>query len=514
MNNLIVTHGSDWTFDLIDEFYSHIEDIAVNEFGLDVYPNQIEIIGSEQMLDAYASVGMPIMYNHWSFGQSFLTQQAHYNRGLMGLAYEIVINSSPCIAYLMEENTIMMQALVMAHACFGHNAFFKGNYLFKQWTDAESIIDYLAFAKKYISECEDIYGPVEVERVLDACHALQLYGVDKYKRPPRLSVAEEEQRAKERREWQQSQLNEIWNTIPNSKSNEEDEEEKRFPESPHENILYFVEKNAPNLAPWKRELVRIVRKIAQYFYPQRQTQVMNEGFATFYHYQIMNRLYERGLVSDGFMLEFMQSHTNVVFQPEFDDPRYSGINPYALGFAMYKDIERVSMNPTDEDREWFGNQPWVGNGDWLKNTQTAMQNYKDESFILQYLSPKVIRDFKLFNILDDDRDPKIEVTAIHNKQGYRAIREALSRQYNIGHQIPDIQVYNVDRWGDRSITLRHNVVDRKPLYPENTRKVLQYLSYLWGYDVILQSVTTEDQIIAEYQIRDGETLLDVFELES
>jgi hypothetical protein len=118
---------------------------------LDTYPNQIEVITSEQMMDAYASVGMPIGYHHWSFGKQFVSVEQNYKRGQMGLAYEIVINSNPCIAYLMEENTMMMQALVIAHACYGHNSFFKGNYLFRTWTDAGSIIDYLVFAKNYIA---------------------------------------------------------------------------------------------------------------------------------------------------------------------------------------------------------------------------------------------------------------------------------------------------------------------------------------------------------------------------
>ena len=112
----------------------------------------------------------------------------------MGLAYEIVINSNPCIAYLMEENTMMMQALVIAHACFGHNSFFKGNYLFRTWTDAEAIIDYMVFAKRYISDCEERYGIEEVENLLDSCHALQNHGVDRYKRPNPVSMREEQER--------------------------------------------------------------------------------------------------------------------------------------------------------------------------------------------------------------------------------------------------------------------------------------------------------------------------------
>ena len=171
---------ADWDFDTLKRAYDAIEDIALNDLGLDVYPNQIEIIASEQMLDAYSSHGMPLMYKHWSFGKHFARDQMMYQKGYSGLAYEIVINSNPCIAYLMEENTMTMQALVMAHASFGHNHFFKNNYLFRQWTDADGILAYLDFAKKYIAKCEDEYGFEEVEAVLDASHALMDQGVFRY----------------------------------------------------------------------------------------------------------------------------------------------------------------------------------------------------------------------------------------------------------------------------------------------------------------------------------------------
>ena len=155
---------ADWTFELLQDYEREIARIAGN-FGLDTYPNQIEIINSEQMMDAYASSAMPINYHHWSFGKHFLGVQNSYRRGHMGLAYEIVFNSNPCIAYLMEENTLTMQALVIAHASYGHNSFFKNNYLFRTWTDAESIIDYMVFARKFIAECEQRHGVDEVEAV-------------------------------------------------------------------------------------------------------------------------------------------------------------------------------------------------------------------------------------------------------------------------------------------------------------------------------------------------------------
>ena len=227
--------GSEWTFELLETYDKEIARIAKN-YRLDTYPNQIEVITAEQMMDAYASVGMPISYHHWSYGKHFLHTQTHYQRGQMGLAYEIVINSDPCIAYLMEENTITMQALVMAHACYGHNSFFKGNYLFKTWTDASSIIDYLVFAKNYIAKCEEKHGYEEVENILDSCHALMNYGVDRYKRPQKISLQEERNRQEEREAYLQSQVNELWRTLPGS-SHHAHKEAPRFPQEPQENLL-------------------------------------------------------------------------------------------------------------------------------------------------------------------------------------------------------------------------------------------------------------------------------------
>ena len=190
MSQLLFDNG-EWDFDTLKRTYDAIEEIAVGEMGLDPYPNQIELISSEQMLDAYSSIGMPIFYHHWSFGKRFARDEAMYRKGYSGLAYEIVINSNPCISYIMEENTMTMQALVMAHAAFGHNHFFKNNYLFREQTDASGILDYLSFAKSYIARCEEQHGISAVERILDVAHALMEQGVDRYGRRTRPRLADE-----------------------------------------------------------------------------------------------------------------------------------------------------------------------------------------------------------------------------------------------------------------------------------------------------------------------------------
>jgi spore cortex formation protein SpoVR/YcgB (stage V sporulation) len=480
---------SEWSFELIDRYYGEIERVAL-AYGLDTYPNQIELITAEQMMDAYASVGMPVNYHHWSFGKHFLSTEKSYKRGHMGLAYEIVINSDPCIAYLMEENTMTMQALVIAHASYGHNSFFKGNYLFRTWTNADSIIDYFLFARNFIAECEERHGEEEVELLLDSCHALMTVGVDRYKRPQKLSLAKERERQKEREAYQQSQVNALWRTLPEREAKEGKVAAPRFPPEPEENLLYFIEKSAPLLEPWQREIVRIVRKIAQYFYPQRQTQVMNEGWACFWHYTIINTLYDEGLLADNFMLEFLQHHTNVVFQPPYNARYYSGINPYALGFSMWMDIKRICEDPTEEDRQWF---PEIAGSDWRVTFDFAMRNFKDESFIAQYLSPKLMRDLRLFAVLDDDRNAQLHIAAIHDEGGYARVRRILSEQYNIGSREPNIQVYNVDTRGDRTLTLRHGAHMRRPLGTA-TAEVLRHVARLWGFAVRMETVDEDGNV--------------------
>ena len=484
--------GADWDYEKVRRVYDAIEKVALGEMGLDTYTNQIEVITSEQMLDAYSSIGMPLFYKHWSFGKHFARDEAMYRKGQRGLAYEIVINSNPCISYIMEENTMTMQTLVIAHAAFGHNHFFKNNYLFQQWTDADGILDYLSFAKSYISHCEERYGHAMVERVLDAAHALMNHGVHRYPRRRGPDLRNEEKRARERLEHAEATFNDLWRTVPakaGGASPLSDRDRRRtLLELPEENILYFLEKKAPRLHGWQREVLRIVRHVAQYFYPQRQTKVMNEGCATYCHYRILSRLHEQGELTDGAWMEAMHSHTNVVFQPDFDDRRYGGINPYALGFAMMQDIERIATQPTAEDRAWFPDL--AGKGDAMGALRDAWANYRDESFILQYLSPALIRKFRLFHIADDAREQEMQVAAIHDERGYRAVRQALARQYDIAWAEADIQIVDVDLVGDRKLMLEHHVMNQILLEEEEARAVMQHLADLWGYEVVLDEVET------------------------
>ena len=274
--------------------------------------------------------------------------------------------------------------------------------------------------------CEERHGGSAVEETLDAAHALMDQGVFRYQRRKK-HLDEEKQRLRERMEHAERTFNDLWRTVPvqaeavePSEAEQFIAERKRKLQLPEENLLYFIEKKSPSLATWQRDLLHIVRNIAQYFYPQKQTKVMNEGCATFVHHYIMNALYDKGLLTDGAMLEFNHMHANVLTPPDFDDPRFGGINPYALGFAMMTDIRRISTEPTNEDREWF--PEFAGSGDWRAVLRDAWANYRDESFIQQFLSPHLMRSLHLFALKDKEADSHYTVTSIHDERGYKRLR--------------------------------------------------------------------------------------------
>ena len=194
----------------------------------------------------------------------------------------------------------------------------------------------------------------------------------------------------------------------------------------------------------------------------------------------MNRLHEKGLITDGSQLEFLALHANVLYQPNWNDKRYSGLNPYKLGFEIFRDIERMCKNPTAEDEFWF---PEIVGQDSLSLIKDVVANYRDESFILQFLSPKLIRDFKLFLVHDDRHNEKnYTVKAIQNEQGYQQIREKLASQYEREVYVPKIEVSRADK-EERTLWLEYTSINGRDL--QEPERMLKHVRRLWGYPVIL-----------------------------
>jgi stage V sporulation protein R len=489
MRELRHLSGSEWTLDDLIAIEGACAKHAAR-YSLDTFPNQLEVITSEQMLDSYVSSGLPVNYGHWSFGKHFLIENAKYRTGANALAYEIVINTNPCIAFLMEDNSLAMQALVIPHACFGHNSFSKGNYLFRQWTQPDAILDYMLFARNYVADCEERYGFDKVEQTLDALHALRDQGLDKYKRPRKLDTRKERaEQAKRLSEAQETMRQaEYYSLVPQAaKAAKAD---AVFPANPEENLLYFIEKHAPKLEPWQRELARIVRKIAQYFYPQRQTQVMNEGWATFWHHRLIYDMYDAGQIDQGILLECLHSHTNVIKQRE-----YSSLNPYALGFAAWNEIKRVCESPTDEDREYL---PDIAGKDWLETFHDTMQNYRDESFLLQFLTPKLVRDFRFMNIQSREGLDHWTVNHTAGPEDFKAIRSELSAGYRLETSMPEISVVRYAHDTDRKLVLHHQSYNGKMLHKAQAEQTLKHLRLLWGFDVSLETIDQNGQMLAAF----------------
>lgn len=484
--------GKNWSQSMIEDIWIEIEK-AAKVYDLDYYPPQIEIISAEQMIDNYCSVAMPVMYNHWSFGKQFMRESKSYKSGKSGLAFEVVINSNPSISYIMDSNTLGLQILVLAHAGVGHSSFFKNNYLFKQYTDASTIIDFLVYARSYINQCEEKYGADEVEKLLDACHALQLFSVDKVL-PPKPKTKEMRAalaRAKEQHELDSANF--LWDNLFFNK----EKKQKTTTKLHEDNLLKFIQTHSAILKDWQKNIIGIVLYLAQYFYPQMQTQVGNEGFATFWHYTLMNDLYERDIIDDGIMLEFIDNHNSVIHQTPaltrhslsgdfIQNPYYSGFNPYYLGFNIYNDIKRICTDPTEFDKKTMPN--FIGK-DWVDSIKDLAYNFIDDSFIMQGLSPALAEKMRLFSLYHHQDETVSTFTNTASEGHYANIKHKLSKQYCLHERLPEIYISNCDFHSSRRLTVMYKPKGEEELHQDYTRKTMSYVHKLWGSIVELRETS-------------------------
>ena len=358
------------------------------------------------MLDAYSSIGMPLFYKHWSFGKHFARNEAMYRAGMQGLAYEIVINSNPCISYIMEENTATMQTLVIAHAAFGHNHFFKNNYLFQQWTDADGILDYLEFARDYIAQCEERYGEAAVERLLDAAHALMSHGVHRYPRAARhRSARRGKARARTARARREGVQRSVAHRAGQATTAEHDPTADGAPARAAANCrrrTSSISWRRPRrgCSPGSAKCCASCAIIAQYFYPQTQTKVMNEGCATYVALQDHEPAAREGPAHrrrDGGIPAL--AHQRGV---PAGIRRSALLRHQPLRARLRHDAgHRAHLQRTRPPRTSSGSPHIAGSGDPMAVLRDVWANYRDESFILQFLSPRLIRQFGLFHVLDD-----------------------------------------------------------------------------------------------------------------
>ncbi len=486
--------------------------IGTEKYELDVYPNQIEIIRFDQMLDAYTTTGLPHSYRHWSFGKRRMQEEQKYDAS-KHTAYEIVINSVPVISYLMDNNLPLTQLLVIAHAAYGHNAVFKNNYLFKENTDADTILLDNERMRDYVAECEKKYGEAEVRTLLNFCHAMRFVDTSDHIRRRKLSPREQEQKQKDA--ILQAHLNPPKSSVFNQAANQNkvSAEEWAHPRKGEANILGFIADNGPHLPEWKRNIMRMSSRLAQYFKPQMVTQTVNEGMATYVHDKIMTTMRDIGLIDYGMYAEYQQLNAGVLYQQSGvvpvrgpdgkvmrdEDGRPieklvgAQMNPYVLGLTILRDIERICKDPTEEDRKWF--PQFAGEPDWMSMIKHAVYSSHDETFIQNYLSPKVMRDMDMLAVESRPENDYYEITAIHAGEGFRKLRDVLAADKRFWEKVPKITLHDYQDRTDRCLILRHHVIDDKLLDTRDAELILEYMHHHWEHPVVIESVDATGEVL-------------------
>jgi stage V sporulation protein R len=429
-----------WNFSDLKEWDDKIVEIA-KEYGLDWFDINYEVCDYYSMIGHMSYHGMPTHYGHWSYGKNFERTRTMYNMGMEGLPYELIINSNPSIAYLMRENPLYLQVLIMAH-CVGHSDFFKNNRMFKN-TRPESIVARLRNAKKRIqSYVEDhTIGIDEVERTIDAAHAIQF----------------QTQRYGQARQTNEVLKEKYRKLIKNDKDGDYITLDiNKKPLEPDYDVLAFICENGKDIPEWKIDIINIVKDSAKYFIPQIQTKIMNEGWASFWHYTIMHDL---KLDSD-MHLPFLKTHNQVI------RPHIGGLNPYHLGFVIFQDI-----------KERFG----------LEECFIARECSHDVAFINQYLTRELCEKLGLFSF-SPKRKQGYTIDDISDDFGWETVKRKLIT--NIGtNGIPVIYVEEIEE--DGSLILRHEH-DGRDLDLEHTERVVEHVSNLWGKSTKLFTIIEEE----------------------
>ena len=439
-----------WSVEELEEWDARIRERA-EQFGLDCFAQEFEICDHNQMLGYMAYSGMPSHYPHWSYGKAFEKLKTLYDHGVSGLPYEMVINSDPALAYLMRDNSLLLQVLTVAHV-YGHNDFFKNNFTFRTTTPQYTISGFKARASRVRRYVEDpSIGLDAVESVLDAAHALALQC--------RRNLAIRKPSPEELREAALAAAEPPPDPFRSVHRRPEYEapDLRRNPPAPDEDVLLFIRDNNPYMASWERDLLTIAHEQAQYFLPQIETKIMNEGWASFWHKQILDSLE----LPPDLALEFLVRHNQVVCRHE------GGLNPYHLGIRIW---EHLAARGREQD------------GD-LGSLFLVRESDRDASFLRRHLNEELIRELDLFQYAA--KAEELVVTEVADTEGWESVRDTLIA--NVGaNTIPVIRVVDGDRDGKRGLLLRHEH-DGRDLHPEYAEKTLGFAHRLWQNEVILET---------------------------
>lgn len=447
----------------------------VDRFELNCYPQEFEICDHFEMIGYMAYSGMPSRYPHWSFGKSYEKTKTLYDYGVGGLPYEMVINSNPCLAYLMRDNTDLLQILTIAHV-YGHNDFFANNFTFTSSLDAQYSLEmFKNHASRIRDYIEDPSIGIEVvEDMLDAAHALSL------QRSANFAIRELSRSEQQYRVWEAAQAPEDRYSEIHPRPEYKQPDLAKNPMEPDPNLIKFIADNNPYLADWQRDILHIVDKESSYFIPQIETKIMNEGWASYWHHKILSELE----LEQGHHLEFMVRHNQVL------RPTPGGINPYHLGFILWHDIER-RWNEGETGREFTSDIPRDDVSAMDENDTPGRKKIfeiretdRDVSFLRRFLTPDIMRELDLFR--HEKRGKERIITKVSDEENWKEVRETLLKNVGMG-SIPSILVEDAD-YGDRRTLLLSHEHDGRDLQLEYAERTLRHAETLWGREVFLETI--------------------------
>ncbi|MHA6488807.1 stage V sporulation protein SpoVR [Bacillus cabrialesii] len=436
-------------------------------FGLDFYPMRYEICPAE-IIYTFGAYGMPTRFSHWSFGKQFHKMKLHYDLGLSKI-YELVINSDPCYAFLLDSNSLIQNKLIVAHV-LAHCDFFKNNCRFQN--TKRDMVESMAATAERIKYYEQVHGIKEVEAFLDAILSIQEHIDPSLVRPKLLwSVDDEEDEMEEAA----TPYDDLWSLDEKKPKKHVKKSKKPFPPRPEKDILLFIEEHSRELEPWQRDILTMMREEMLYFWPQLETKIMNEGWASYWHQRIIREL---DLTSDE-AVEFAKLNAGVV------QPSKTGINPYYLGLKIFENIEERYNNPTDEMKK-VGVQADSGREKMFEVREIE----SDISFIRNYLTKDLVMREDLYLFQKQGRDYKIVDKA------WKSVRDQLVNM-RVNGGFPYLTVNDGDYMKNNELYIKHwyEGIELDLKYLE---KVLPYLFQLWGRSVHIESVLEDKEVMFSY----------------
>ncbi|WP_341347011.1 SpoVR family protein [Paenibacillus sp. FSL H3-0469] len=446
----------------LERSIAEITEIA-SGFGLDFYPMRYEICPAD-IIYTFGAYGMPTRFGHWSFGKTFHKMKSQYDFGLSKI-YELVINSNPCYAFLLDGNSLVQNKLIVAHV-LAHCDFFKNNMRFSM--SNRDMVESMAATADRINDYSVTYGTDTVERFIDSVLAIQEHIDPSLIQPRKLGKTHLlEAKMKERKDsppggsGPPNAYSELWDLEKTDAVPQEPETagKRTFPPEPEKDIVWFIQQYSTALEDWQRDIMTMLHDEMLYFWPQMETKIMNEGWASYWHQRIMREL---DLTAEE-TVEYAKLNSSVV------QPSRQSLNPYYLGLKIFEDIEKR----------------------WDRDKMFEVRELdSDISFIRSYLSKELVNDLDLY--VFEKKGPEWKIT----DKAWENVRDQLVlARVNGGSPYLVIQDADYERNGELLIAHRYESVELDLKYLERT---LPHIYALWGRTVHLQTVVEDKNALFTY----------------